>query len=172
MELEPLLWHPNNFVNSRESRQHYRLANLPLQESTCTVGVKAQTNSFTSHLTDILFLSRNIITFDKINIEIVLLEAYPNICYIKNSHDINISHKSCSDGVNKKLPSEISVKPDLTKDLKENKQTDTHKDTHTQNKPYVNSVWQSSHYFDTILWSMIQFLPRWSRRNESATGFL
>lgn len=81
--------------------------------------------------------------------------AYPNICYIKNSHDINISHKSCSDGVNKKLPSEISVKPDLTKDLKENKQktnkqTYTKRHTHTQNKPYVNPVQQNSHYFDTI----------------------
>ena len=40
--------------------------------------------------------------------------------------------------MNKKLPSEISVKPDLTKDLKENKththtkQTDTHTKRHTQ----------------------------------------
>lgn len=65
-------------------------------------------------------------------------KAYPTICHIKKSRDINISHKSCSDGVNKKLPSEISVKPDLTKDLKENrthtqKQTDTqHKETHTE----------------------------------------
>lgn len=33
--------------------------------------------------------------------------------------------------MNKKLPSEISVKPDLTKDLKENKQTHRHTERHT-----------------------------------------
>lgn len=75
MDLGALLEHSNNFINSHESRQHSRLANLPLHESTCTIGVKLQTNPATSHFADILFLSRNIITFDKINIEIVLLEG-------------------------------------------------------------------------------------------------
>ena len=32
------------------------------------------------------------------------------------SKEFDVNNKSCSDGVNKKLPSEISVKPDLTKD--------------------------------------------------------
>lgn len=131
MKLESLWQRSHNFMHSHGSRQHYRLVNFPLQESTCSVGVTLHTNLWTSHFTDNLFLSRNIITFNKINIKIVLLEGLSKYMLYLKIVMINISHKSCSDGVNKKLPSEISVKPDLTKDLKENKQTDTHKERHT-----------------------------------------
>lgn len=121
------------------------------------MGVKLQTIPSASHFTDSLPFSEASPHSTEIITSLFYEKVYPTICHIKKSHDINISHKSCSDGVNKKLPSEISVKPDLTKDLKENRththtktNRHTHKETHRENRPYVNPIDHYSCCFHSI----------------------